>query len=70
MGHRSFRSMFDFSRFSADAVIRCNGCGHDRKVKAAQLAQAFGPVPIAEAERRCKCTECGGRGARIVPVPA
>lgn len=70
MGHRNFRTVFDFSRFKADAVIRCNGCGHDLTVKATQLAQAFGLVPIADAERRCKCTRCGVRGAKIVPVPA
>jgi len=67
---RRFVTIFDFSRFKADGLIKCGGCSHEQTVKAAALTQAFGPVPIHQAERRCKCSVCGHRGAQIVPIPA
>ena len=60
----------DFARLKVDAAIRCEGCGHSRVVKVADLAAALGwgtRIPVAQ--QRLKCNACGRRGARLTPVP-
>jgi DNA-directed RNA polymerase subunit RPC12/RpoP len=70
MGSARFDTTFSFSRYRADAAIRCP-CGHERIVTAREIAQAFTtPLPIAEAERRLKCSKCSEKRAKIIPIPA
>jgi DNA-directed RNA polymerase subunit RPC12/RpoP len=64
-----FETTYSFSRHRADCRIVCP-CGYVRLVTAVELQRAFPmPTPINMAEKRLKCSKCGAKGARMVPVP-
>jgi len=71
VANKQIRTVSDFTRFQANARIYCLVCHRSRIVEGAVITQWFGAgVAIEDAARRMKCRKCGGRGAKISPVPA
>ena len=62
--------MSDIGRHDLDVAIRCNHCKHLRKLTLEQAYAVFGVATrIANAQARCRCSQCGEKGARIAPIP-
>jgi hypothetical protein len=70
MASAKFESMLDFAKRDVDVAIRCNHCRHTRMLTIEQACDIFGMATrVARAQSRCRCSECGGRGARMTPIP-
>ncbi|TFI57755.1 hypothetical protein E2493_13575 [Sphingomonas parva] len=70
MGNRNFETTICFARARADCRIVCGGCAYERIVTGQELIRAFAAViPIPAAEKRLKCSRCGEKRARMIPVP-
>lgn len=70
MGHVNFRTLFDYSRHCSAVAIVCRRCRHTKSVEVRELVGWFGlPCRKADAEKRLKCSACGRRGGRLVPLP-
>ena len=70
MAHARFETLFDFARHRANIRIECGKCDHWLSVHPSQMADAFGWTRrIDDVEARLVCSECGGRRARLKPVP-
>jgi DNA-directed RNA polymerase subunit RPC12/RpoP len=70
MGNRRIDTTFCFARAKADCRVECRACGHTLFVTPSAIAEAFPtPMPIKAAERRLRCTACGEKRARMIPIP-
>ena len=70
MGTARFDTTAAFSRYKADAVLRCRYCKREVPLTAAHMRQLFPmPVTLTEARKRLTCSHCGAREPKIAPVP-
>ncbi|GAO38365.1 hypothetical protein SCH01S_14_00300 [Sphingomonas changbaiensis NBRC 104936] len=70
MGNARFEVMGDFGRYDTDVAVRCDHCRHKRFLTTAQVYTIFGmETRIAKAQRRLRCSQCGGKGGRFAPIP-
>ena len=69
MGSARFTYLMDLDRKAADAYIRCE-CGYAVTIPIPVLLRLFRPTtPLDQAGIRLKCSRCGRKGQRIIPVP-
>ncbi|QAY77940.1 hypothetical protein [Sphingosinicella sp. BN140058] len=70
MANARFETTFSFSRHKANCRVLCQACGHEIIVAPCAFSDVFPiPVTIKEAERRLRCTACGEKRARLIPIP-
>ncbi len=66
MADRTIRVVLDFERKCQHAEIRCLACQRTVIIPPKMVAKIYGPMTrVRDAERRSRCRECGGRGAKI-----
>ena len=70
VGSVHFEQIIDYAKHEVSVAIRCNACRHTRSITAAQAAAIFGyATRVQAAAARCRCSKCGGKGARFTAVP-
>ena len=70
MANARFETTMSFARHQANCRVLCRACGHEIIVMPCALADVFPiPVTIKEAERRLRCTACGEKQAKLIPIP-
>jgi hypothetical protein len=70
MATARFDTTSAFSRYRADALLRCQACKLEVRLTPAHIRQMFPmPITLAEARRRLVCGGCGARGPKIAPAP-
>jgi hypothetical protein len=71
MANARFDDLMSFHRHRADARIVCGACRHETTLTAVDLSRLFPlSLTIQAAERRLRCSTCGEKRARMIPIPA
>ena len=69
MSAKHIRVIGDLVRFKASIRLDCRDCASARTMTGPQAVTAFGSCPLETAERRLRCSRCGGRSARLTVLP-
>jgi len=69
MSTKHIRTVSDLVRFGAGLKIECGDCGASRTLGGYDVAKVGGCGRLDDFERRCKCSRCGRKNAKLMILP-